>query len=67
MNSRSYLKINFTLSKFIQYYTDINECAMDMDNCDHICNNTHCTEGKYACSCYEGYVLGSDGHTCLGE
>ena len=40
---------------------------MDMDNCDQICNNTHCTEGKYACSCYEGYVLGSDGHTCLGE
>lgn len=45
---------------------DMNECDGDND-CDHICNNLHCTEGRYNCSCNSGYRLGKDDHSCIGE
>ena len=49
-------------------YLDINECEADNHgtsngNCSQICVNT---EGSFECSCRVGYVLGSDGTSCLG-
>jgi len=44
---------------------DIDECAQDTAPCDHqsgICTNTN---GGYACSCVDGWNLGSDGATCV--
>ena len=45
-------------------YSDINECAIDMDGCAHDCINTI---GSYVCSCRTGYRLASNGHSCLGK
>ena len=44
--------------------TDIDECNEGIDNCAQNCTNTI---GSYACSCYSGYVLNSDGLTCSGK
>ena len=43
---------------------DIDECAMDTDNCSEnaICTNT---PGSFICICYIGYV--SNGTACVGK
>ncbi|XP_052261803.1 uncharacterized protein LOC127865824 isoform X1 [Dreissena polymorpha] len=47
----------------IQTCLDLNECNdTSTYNCDHICNNL---DGSYNCSCYDGYILSNDNHTCL--
>ena len=45
-------------------HTDVDECATNNGGCDHYCTNTI---GSFVCSCYPGYTLDGDGHTCLGE
>ena len=47
----------------ILYNPDINECDDNNGGCSQLCNNT---EGSYVCLCNSGYVLDSDGKTCLG-
>ena len=44
---------------------DNNECNLD-SGCTHVCTNMDCDNGRYTCSCNDGYQLGSDEHTCLG-
>ena len=44
--------------------TDVNECATNNGGCDHYCRNAI---GSFVCSCFPGYTLDGDGHTCLGE
>eukprot|EP00494_Astrolonche_serrata_P006894 UN06919 len=41
--------------------TDIDECLIDSDGCDQICNNV---DGSYECLCEDGYVLNGDMHSC---
>ena len=43
------------------FISDINECALGMDNCDR---NADCTdtEGSFTCTCELGYT--GDGTTC---
>ena len=43
--------------------TDVNECAENIDNCEHTCENT---VGSFLCGCNAGYELTSDGRTCQG-
>ena len=43
---------------------DINECSLDIDGCEHNCNNNI---GSFVCSCNTGYTLTSDGKNCNGE
>ena len=43
------------------YIPDINECAEDIDDCEHDCINT---EGGYYCMCDDGYL--SVGSNCSG-
>ena len=43
-------------------YLDINECAGD-HGCHHLCNNT---DGSFHCYCDPGYMLHSNGTTCIG-
>ena len=43
---------------------DINECSLDIDGCEHNCNNN---VGSFVCSCNTGYILTSDGKNCDGE
>ena len=47
---------------FCSIYIDINECAGD-HGCHHLCNNT---DGSFHCYCDPGYMLHSNGTTCIG-
>ena len=47
------------MSKYL--FPDIDECLAGGDNCDQICTNT---DGSFTCSCYDGYKLQSDKHSC---
>ena len=46
------------------YYSDINECNLNISGCSQECFNT---VGSYYCDCDDGYLLGSDNHTCTGN
>ena len=44
---------------------DVDECAADTHNCDHICINSH---GSHYCKCIKGYRLNvTDARTCDGK
>lgn len=45
-------------------YADINECELNVDNCDQTCTDL---PGSYFCNCSMGYELNVDGHTCDGK
>ena len=45
-------------------FSDIDECAVGMDDCAHNCSNTI---GGFECSCRDGYELEEDGKTCRGK
>ena len=49
---------------FASCFTDINECALGTDLCDHNCRNVN---GSYDCTCNPGYRLNTDGQTCAGK
>ena len=44
-------------------YTDQDECAVNIDGCDHNCHNSN---GSFSCSCNNGYSLNVDNKTCDG-
>ncbi|KAJ8307100.1 hypothetical protein KUTeg_015184 [Tegillarca granosa] len=44
--------------------TDIDECAMGLCSCQHLCTNAY---GGYNCDCYVGYVLQDDRRNCLAD
>ena len=46
------------------YFLDVNECALNRDNCAQNCINTN---GGFRCSCRAGYSLLSNGRSCGGE
>ena len=43
-------------------HIDIDECSEGTSGCDQLCSNTL---GSYTCSCYSGYELDIDNHTCI--
>ena len=45
-------------------FLDINECQQGVSGCSQVCTNTI---GSYKCSCYSGYQLSDDSHTCIGQ
>ena len=47
----------------LYHFTDIHECSEGISGCNQVCSNTI---GSYYCTCFEGYYLGGDNHTCLG-
>ena len=44
--------------------SDNDECSNSNHGCEHICVNEL---GSYRCSCRNGYQLGVDGKSCLGN
>ncbi|KAK3597236.1 hypothetical protein CHS0354_004990 [Potamilus streckersoni] len=49
-------QLNFDGTKCV----DINECQLGL--CQHRCTNT---EGRFYCSCYDGYILETDKLSCM--
>ena len=49
---------------YIHFNIDIDECAADIDGCNHNCSNTN---GSYVCFCYTGYKLHDNMKTCIGK
>ena len=46
------------------HHVAASECEVDNGGCDHYCTETlH----SYTCSCYPGYTLEQDGHSCIGK
>lgn len=43
---------------------DVDECLDINVDCGQLCINSI---GTYDCACEEGYRMGSDGRTCLGQ
>ena len=43
---------------------DINECAIDADNCDQVCVDT---DGSFTCDCNANFMLDANGITCTGK
>ena len=44
--------------------TDVDECALESDNCRHMCHNK---VGSFTCSCRDGYKLRNNGRGCQGS
>ena len=56
------VEIIYIVCNYIYHKLDTNEC--DNSPCDHNCTNT---KGSYYCTCYfNGYLLDTDGLTCIG-
>ena len=45
-------------------FVDIDECNKNVDRCEQNCVNA---KGTYECSCNTGFILESDGYSCLGN
>ena len=43
-------------------FSDIDECALGLDDCQQLCSNS---QGAYVCSCQPGSMLQSDNRTCV--
>ena len=43
----------------------LDRCAGGTHKCEHVCHNTGA--GSYTCSCYRGYKLNENGHSCSGK
>ena len=58
----------FLVCVYFPCYLDIDECAMDMHNCDEalaVCLNT--PAGSFTCRCIAGYTGSGTAGTCFGE
>ncbi|KAG1675003.1 von Willebrand factor C and EGF domain-containing protein [Nymphon striatum] len=52
----------YMYNRVLGFCNDVNECRIRRRlECDHICVNT---PGSYSCSCYLGYSLQPDKHSC---
>lgn len=50
------------LSRIVFFSSDVNECELQTDECNHHCINT---EGSYNCKCNIGYLLQDNRRTCV--
>ena len=53
-----------TLFMLLTIDIDIPECDDNNGNCKHNCVEI---PGSYHCTCYTGYQLHSDKHSCIGK
>ena len=49
---------------YIHCPEDIDECDEDISGCNQVCTNQ---DGSYVCSCYSGYRLDDNQHSCIGQ
>ena len=54
---------NFRFS-LVLVHLDIDECGEHVSGCNQHCVNT---VGSYYCSCYTGFQINADQHTCFGR
>ena len=48
---------------FLPLHSADDDCLVNNAGCDHVCTETI---RSYSCSCFPGYTLETDGHTCIG-
>ena len=53
-----------TLWFFCLFFTDINECKLNISRCEQKCVNK---QWSYACECENSYRLDPDGFSCTGK
>ena len=60
------MRVPVLLTYSVIYFlvTDIDECVLDTDGCEHNCSNT---VGSFICSCNTGYAVALDDKSCIGE
>lgn len=46
----------------VSYLVDVDECELNVDECEQICIDT---VGSYDCDCLSNYTLHSDGLRCI--
>ena len=63
MDSHVMVSGKIQLTNYYTRPTDIDECLDSNGRCNHNCTNT---VGSYECSCWQGYFLSDDQHTCVG-
>lgn len=49
---------------FLEFIPDINECDEGTHSCGQICHNSL---GSYGCGCNYGFILDTDGQSCIGN
>ena len=49
---------------YVIFIVDIDECAQGISNCEQVCTNS---DGAFNCSCFSGFVLHTNSHSCSGE
>ena len=60
------MRVPVLLAYSVIYFlvTNIDECVLDTDGCEHNCSNT---VGSLICSCNTGYAVALDDKNCIGE
>lgn len=59
--------VNGLYTIFIPAFSSLlaaSECDVNNGGCEHNCTET---VASYTCSCYPGYTLQEDEHTCIGK
>ena len=57
------MQVAIQMKFYFFFFSDVNECDSDGNNCQHICRNE---AGSHSCECYTGYELQQDGYSCSG-
>ena len=47
----------------VLFLTDVNECTLNIDDCDQFCVNDI---GSYHCECHTGYFRDNNSSSCIG-
>ena len=59
-----HVMVSYLCHYYYYYFLEIDECIEGLSSCNMQCINTI---GSYYCTCFTGFQLMNDNHTCNGE